>query len=94
MLDPGNEPVLAPGVRGIAMELDGRIFIPLIRAERPGSGDVGRFLSSLSPRCVITTIISAQLEAMLRRRGWRLVVDGPEDELDEVWVHPNAPTRD
>lgn len=47
---------LAPGVNGYAIELDGLIYIPIIIAQREGSGDVGRFLDSLSERCRIPNV--------------------------------------
>jgi hypothetical protein len=75
-LIPGQEGTLAPGVRGYAILSNGLIYIPLIIAEKEGSGDVGRFLDSLSPRCVIPNVISSPLSGMLRRRGWRPYFDG------------------
>lgn len=51
-LDPMNPGQLAPGVRGYAVEANGKVYIPLIEAEKPGSGDVAKFLDSLSARCV------------------------------------------
>jgi hypothetical protein len=66
----GGEGLLAAGVRGYAIEENGRIFIPLIIAEHEGNGDVGRFLDSLSPRCVIPNLTSPRLMGMLSRRGF------------------------
>ena len=66
---------LAPGVRGFTFEKEGLIFIPLIVAEREGSGDVGRFLDRLSARCVIIDVTSPRLEGILTRRGYRNVID-------------------
>ena len=62
---------LAPGVRGYTFKKNGLIFIPLIVAEKEGSGDVGRFLDRLSRRCIIMDVTSTRLEGMLRRRGWK-----------------------
>lgn len=75
----GSEPVIAPGVRGYAVRSGSRIFIPLIVAEKQGNGDVGRFLDSLSPRCIIPNVTSARLKGMLQRRGWRPRFDGECD---------------
>jgi len=61
---------LAKGVIGFAYRDGDEILIPLLLAEKKGAGDVGRFLDSLSARCVITNVTSARLEGMLRRRGW------------------------
>ncbi|HEY7195468.1 MAG TPA: hypothetical protein VH439_17125 [Gemmatimonadales bacterium] len=83
----GREPLLAPGVRGYAFRVRDRIEIPIIIAEHEGSGDVGRFLDSLSPRCVIPCVISYRLIYMLARRGWAPNFEPDEDggEID-VWV--------
>ena len=71
-----GETQLAPGVLGFAYEQDGEILIPLIIAEKKGYGDVGRFLDSLSSRCVITDVINKRLEAMLERRGFKRELGG------------------
>ena len=70
-LDMGNEPEIAPGVRGYAIESDGWIFIPLVIGA--GDGSVGRFLDSVTPRCVFPTVISPRLRGMLERRGFSKV---------------------
>lgn len=81
---------LAPGVRGCAFLCDGRIWIPLIIAERPGSGDVGRFLSALSPRCSVVAVTSSRLRSMLVRRGFveRTERDEWNDVDLDVWDAP------
>ena len=66
----GHETQLAPGVRGFAVEQSGEVWIPVIVAEVEGSGAVGRFLDSLSPRCVIPCVFNPRLMGMLARRGW------------------------
>ena len=73
ILLPGQEPEIAPGVRGYAIEADGWIWIPLVRAEHEGDGSVGRFLDSLTARCIFPTVVSARLRGMLERRGYREV---------------------
>ena len=81
----GSESDLAPGVIGYAIEYEGEIWIPVIAAVREGSGDVGRFIDSLSPRCVIPHVFSSRLMGMLARRGWI-----PEFRNDgTIWRHPN-----
>jgi hypothetical protein len=70
----GEKP-LAPGVYGVAYKHGDEIWIPLVVAEVKGAGAVGRFLDSLSARCVIVDVTNPRLEAMLRRRGWVERVD-------------------
>lgn len=71
----GNPYLLAEGVIGVAIESEGTIYIPYIEAIQRGNGDVGRFISSLSSRCVFTTVTSLRLEEMLKRRGWVLSIE-------------------
>lgn len=82
-----REQPIAPGVLGYAIEEKGRIFIPLIIAEHEGDGAVGRFLDSLSSRCVIPTVTSGRLAGMLKRRGWKRWVEFDEEihEDVEIW---------
>ena len=84
---------LAPGVEGYAIEHDGRIYIPVIKAKVEGSGDVGRFIDSLSPRCVFSSAISPRLQGMLMRRGFTktMEVDSDFDEPFDVWVRAPDP---
>jgi hypothetical protein len=88
-LIPGQEGSLAPGVRGYAV-LDGDVIaIPLIIAETEGSGAVGKFLDSLSPRCVIPCVTSPRLMGMLARRGWIPTWEKQDsgEEVD-IWKRP------
>jgi hypothetical protein len=79
-LIPGQEELIAPGVRGYAILGEtGKINIPLVIAEREGSGDVGRFIDSLSSRCVFPCVISLRLALMLFRRGFAPRFDGEVD---------------
>ena len=87
-LSPGDEDFLAPGVRGYAIEENGKIYIPLIIAEQEGSGVVGRFLDSLTPRCVIPTVTSVRLRGMLERRGWKCTEEEAMGDVFDVWVRP------
>jgi hypothetical protein len=81
----GQEPELAPGVQGYLIETDQGIYIPVISATQPGSGQVATFLESLPTdrRVVFPSVISARLESMLLRRGFSF-----GSELD-----PNSGTR-
>lgn len=71
---PGQEPLLAPGVRGYTVECDGELWIPVVFAEREGAGDVGRYLDTLpkDKTVIFPTVLSARLEGMLKRRGFAL----------------------
>jgi hypothetical protein len=74
--------LLAPGVYGFTRDdPDGALVIPMIAAEMPGSGDVGRYLDSLpnNRRVIVEAVISIRLAGMLERRGfvWR-----PDATLD------------
>ncbi len=82
-----NLPVLAPGVRGYTIEAHGALYIPVIMADVPGRGDVGRYLDSLKDRVVrVPTVTSDVLEGMLRRRGFVLIEEtAPNGESVEVW---------
>lgn len=81
---------LAPGVLGYAVETDEALFVPAIMAERPGRGDVGRFLDSL-PRdrtVKVPAVLSPRLAGMLDRRGFKRKVEWAAEfaEYVEVWV--------
>ncbi len=70
--DEAGEPYeFVPGVMGIAIEHDGRIYVQYIEAVRQGSGHVGRFLDDLDPGCILTYVINARMRGMLERRGWK-----------------------
>jgi hypothetical protein len=86
---PGQEPQIAPGVRGCMIDDGGALWVPLIFADRPGTGDVGRFLDSLPRHRTVKfpTVLSRRLEGMLQRRGFRPTVeDTPELGPVEVWT--------
>ena len=80
----GQEP-LADGVLGTAFVEDGLILIPLIVAEREGSGCVGRFLDRLSARCRVICCTSPRLAGMLERRGWKM---SDHQEYGDIWRKP------
>lgn len=75
---PGQEPELAPGVRGAAFDLgkDG-IRIPFIAADQAGEGAVASFLDSLPEdrRISFPWVVSRRLNEMLLRRGFREEVE-------------------
>lgn len=68
---------LADGVLGYAVEHEGAVYLPDIRAAREGRGDVGRFLDSLDKAKTwkVPNVISARLAGMLERRGWKKTVE-------------------
>lgn len=72
-----GEELLAPGVYGWRFDTPEGIYIPVISAACPGSGDVARFIDSLPKdrRIVFSTVISPVLRKMLLKRGF---VDGLE----------------
>lgn len=64
---------LAPGVRGYFFEdADGCLRIPLIKADRPGHGDVSRYLDALRTdrQVSVPAVVSVRLREMLDRRGF------------------------
>lgn len=84
---------VAPGVDAWIVEDLGQVEILAVRAQREGTGAVGRWLDSL-PRTLKVTVpnvTSDRLAGMLERRGFRLVHrlhDFPVLGLDwmRVWV--------
>ncbi len=81
-------PIVGEGVRGYTVEYDGALYIPVILADVPGRGDVGRYLDSLPHDRIIRvpTVTSDILEGMLRRRGFVLIREtAPDGEHVEVW---------
>lgn len=82
---PGEVPEVAPGVRALVFDMPTGVYIPMIAADRPGNGDVARYLDSLPTdrRIVFPTVISAQLRGMLERRGFAPNVEwAPEFKAD------------
>lgn len=83
---------IAPGVWGYTMEEEGALWIPVLVAERPGQGNVGRYLDSL-PRdrtIKVPNVLSSRLAGMLARRGFMACeeacqIDGVA-ECVEIWV--------
>ena len=88
---PLEEYELFPGVFGYAIEESGRIYIPLVRPAKEGNGDVGKFLNSVSPRCVFPNVISPRLRGMLERRGFIKTFKKTEDGPVDVWRKNEKP---
>ena len=89
-----GEQLLAPGVRGHYFDTPEGIYIPVITADHPGSGDVSRFLDALPKDRPVKfpTVISGKLRGMLLRRGF---IDGQEfspeyDDWVEIMVRERA----
>lgn len=57
--------------------MKGALWVPLVIAEKPGNGDVGRYLDSLpgDRRVVFPNVISDVLIGMLKRRGFTEVIN-------------------
>lgn len=90
---PGEEPLVAPGVRAMVFDTPEGIYIPMIIADREGSGDVGRYLDSLPKdrRLVFPTVISARLRGMLERRGFRETTEWSPEFQEHVEIHERRP---
>jgi len=91
---PGQEPELAPGVRGYTLEVGGDLWLPLIYAEDEGSGQVGEYLDSLpfDRTVVVPNILSGRLAGMLKRRGFApCQANTPEGSVDAL-VRPAVHT--
>ena len=75
---------MGEGVRGTAFDTEEGIYIPLISAERPGTGAVARFLDALPKdrRVVFPTVTSPRLHAMLGRRGFQQIEEAGGDAME------------
>ena len=95
---PGEEPELAEGVRGILFDLPDGIWIPFIRAENPGNGDVARFLDGLPTdrRIIFPSVLSLKLEGMLTKRGFvcQVVKNVGEPEYPDEPMEVDAMVRE
>lgn len=83
-----GEEELALGVWGHRFDTPDGIYIPVINAIRPGSGEVGRFLDSLprDRRVVFPTVLSERLRGMLERRGFVASVEWSEEWSVDVEI--------
>ena len=86
---------LAPGVHGYAIDAGERgVYVPLAMADRPGTGDVGRFLDRLPKEKVFKfpNVINSKLKDMLFRRGFVLEYEYSKEfgEFVAVWTRPAA----
>jgi hypothetical protein len=89
-----GEGLIAPGVYGWLFDMPNGIYIPVISATNPGSGDVGRFLDSLPKDRAIKfpTVMSPVLRGMLLRRGFLDVLEFAEELGGDVEVMMRAAT--
>ena len=89
---PGQEPDLAPGVKGILFDTPEGIYIPLVAAKTPGSGAVSAWLDTLprDRRVVFPNVLNGKLHAMLKRRGFRESEewDPMSEDLVEIMERP------
>lgn len=71
-LEIGQEPVLAPGVRGILFDEPNGVTVTAVFADEEGSGAVGAWLDGLPKdrRVTFTTVLSRRMAGMLVRRGF------------------------
>jgi hypothetical protein len=80
---------LAPGVLGYTAEVGPALLVPLVIAEKEGSGDVGRYLDSL-PRdrpVIFPNVINERLAGMLERRGFRRgFLKAPDVEAVDAYI--------
>lgn len=85
---------LADGVLGYAIESDGIIWIPDIRAEVEGDGRVGKFIDALDRDRTIRfpTVIGARLAGMLVRRGFAIGAMLDDDIGEVVEFYERAKT--
>jgi hypothetical protein len=81
---------LAPGVHGVIEERSDGLYVPLIVADHPGHGDVGRYLNSLphDRKVVVPMVVNERLRGMLARRGFvrRIVYEPVIEQYIEVFV--------
>lgn len=85
---------LAPGVMGYTFDTDGGLYIPVINAQDPGSGQVAAYLDSLprDRRVVFPNVLHPRLEEMLQRRGFTLTWEWAEDFDEWVDVYERGPS--
>jgi hypothetical protein len=88
-VDPMPLDVLAPGLRGYTMEVDGALYVPLVVADNPGHGAMRRYLDALPRDRTIKfpTVINGLLEGMLQRRGFVLEYEGSSEHQQTVEVY-------
>ena len=76
---PGDEPLIAEGVRGVWFDKPDAVYLTFLYAVRPGSGDVGRMLDNLPKdrKVIVPTVLSGRLDGMLRRRNFQMEMVRP-----------------
>ncbi len=74
-----------PGVIGFAIQHKELIYIPDIHGN--GEGKVSEMIDNLSPRCRIVNVVSALLQSMLQRHGWKPEFKETEGGDVDVWSY-------
>lgn len=69
-------PEVYPGVHASIRVIQGTTFINEIWAKVEGSGQVGKFLDSLTGDVIVDSVLSTRLRGMLERRGYRTYGEG------------------
>lgn len=64
-------PEIYPGVHGEVVVRGNVTFVNFIWAKKEGSGQVGKYLDSLTGPVIFEAVLSARLRGMLERRGYR-----------------------
>lgn len=64
-------PEIFPGVHGDVVKRGTITFINTIWAKEQGSGQVGKYLDSLTGAVIVPSVISPRLKGMLKRRGFK-----------------------
>jgi hypothetical protein len=91
--EPGQEPLVAPGVRAIMFDVPEGIYVPFVMAASQGAGDVGRWLDGLPPdrRIVFPSVLSARLRGMLQRRGYQQGTEFAPEFGEHVEIYFRSP---
>lgn len=95
LLRIGEEPELAPGVKGYTIDNDDGLWIPVIYAENQGSGQVAAYLDSLPTDRQVTfpNVMNPKLAEMLARRNFHLVqLHHPDVGRYDAWRRKPCPT--
>ena len=76
LLKIGQEPILAPGVRGILFDEPDGVTVTAVFAEKEGDGAVSAWLDGLPKdrQVTFTTVLNPRLGGMLARRGYEPIL--------------------
>lgn len=82
---PGDEPIIAEGVRGVWFDKPEAIYLTFLYAMQPGNGDVGRMLDGLPKdrKIIVPEVLSGRLEEMLRRRNFQMELVNQQGAFDQ-----------